>query len=157
MTNERAMELLRRHVNSIASCNNTKDTINLLIRDGFEPQELVRDFDFSISEVEDATGDPIPQLTDKKYKLHARIAREIEVTEEQMERLCNHICASSEHDEIDDIKEAFIDGITSGDYDDVGYIPHDWIEEDFIDQVEEGTELREYFEENACVFDNIEL
>ena len=91
----------------------------------------------------------------KTYKLHARVTREIEVTEEQMERLCNHICGCQENADIEDIQMAFTKGIEQGDWES-GYIPFEWIDEDF-GQVEEGSELKEYFRQNACNFDDIDL
>ena len=94
-------------------------------------------------------------MDSKTYKLHARVTREIEVTEEQMERLCNHICGGTENADIDDIRKAFTEGISSGDWES-GYIPFEWIDYDF-GQVKEGSELKEYFEQNACNFDDIDL
>ena len=92
----------------------------------------------------------------KKYKLHARVTREIEVTEDQMERLCNYFCGSTEHNDIEDIRCAFTDGIDSGNYDDAGYVPQPWIEADF-EALPEDDEIRMYLKGNQCNFDQIDL
>lgn len=91
---------------------------------------------------------------EKTYKLHARVTKEIEVTEEQMERLCNYLCGNTENCNISDIIEAFLEGIDSGGYEG-GYIPQPWIQADFKQL--NGSEIKQYFDENHCNFDDIEL
>lgn len=90
----------------------------------------------------------------KKFKLHARVTKEIEVTQEQMERLCNYLCGSTENCDIADIKEAFLKGTDSGNYE-KGYIPQNWIQADF-EQLGDN-EIKQYFDENQCNFNDIEL
>ena len=55
-------------------------------------------------------------------KLHAWVVREIEINEEQVERLVNRLCGCVENADINDIKAQFMEGIECGDYD-RGYIP----------------------------------
>lgn len=88
-------------------------------------------------------------------KLHARVTKEIEVTEEQMERLCNFLCGSTENCDVTDIKESFLKGIDSGNYE-AGYIPQDWIQADF-EQLGDDNPIKQYFDENQLNFDDIEL
>ena len=57
------------------------------------------------------------------------VTKEIEVTEEQAERLKNYILGCVEHCEYDDILEAFTEGINSGDYE-TGHIPFGWLYDD---------------------------
>ena len=66
----------------------------------------------------------------KKYRLHARVTKEIELTEIQAERLRNYINGCVEHAEIDDIKEMFTSDSTMEDEYELGYIPFKWICED---------------------------
>ena len=156
MTNERMKELLNNIVEFVSVANDTKEQIEELLKYGFEGKDLVRDFGYSKADVEDVTGEPVPDEEPKKYKLHARVTREIEVTEDQMERLCNYLCDSSEHKYIEDIRSAFTDGIDSGNYDDAGYVPQPWITDDFM-ALPEDDEIRMYLEENQCIFDQIDL
>ena len=88
-------------------------------------------------------------------KLHAWIVREIEINEEQAERLVNRLCGCVEHADIDDIKAQFTEGIESGDYD-KGYIPYDFISQDLEEQLPDG-ELRDYWEHDACKTQDIGL
>ena len=59
MNIERAMELLNQVVNFVSTANDTKDTINELLKYGFEAEELVRDFNFSAKDVEEVTGEKV--------------------------------------------------------------------------------------------------
>ena len=88
-------------------------------------------------------------------KLHARVTKEIEVTEEQMERICNFLCGSTENCDISDIKKAFLKGIDSGNYEE-GYIPQAWIQVDF-ERLGDDNPIKQYLDENQCNFDDIEL
>lgn len=58
-------------------------------------------------------------------KLHARVTREIEVTEEQANRLLDALLGKEEDPELEDITELFTEGIESGNYE-MGYIPFEW-------------------------------
>ena len=91
----------------------------------------------------------------RKYKLHARVTKEIEVTEEQMERFCNYLCGCCEHNNIDDIRKAFLTATDSGDYE-KGYIPQAWIEAD-LEQLVDGDEIKQRFFEENQNFDDIDL
>lgn len=91
----------------------------------------------------------------KTYKLHARVTKEIEVTEAQMQRLCCYLCGCVENSDIDSIKNAFLEGTDSGSYE-AGYIPQDWIRAD-LEQLDEANEIKMYFEENQTIFDDIDL
>jgi len=62
-------------------------------------------------------------------KLHARVTKEIEITEEQAERLKNYIDGRLEHNSIEDILAEFRSGVDNGGWD-FGYIPSAWIEND---------------------------
>ena len=53
MKTERAMEILNNVVNFVSAGNDTGDTINELLKYGFEAEELVNDFNFSKIDVED--------------------------------------------------------------------------------------------------------
>lgn len=66
----------------------------------------------------------------KKYRLHARVTKEIELTQDQAERLRNYVNGCIEHAEIDDIKEMFTADSTMEDSYELGYIPFEWICED---------------------------
>ncbi|MBP3783833.1 MAG: hypothetical protein J6I68_11360 [Butyrivibrio sp.] len=88
-------------------------------------------------------------------KLHARVTKEIEVTEEQMERLCNFLCGSTENCDVTDIKEAFLKGVDSGNYE-AGYIPQAWIQVDF-ERLGDDNPIKQYLDENQLNFDDIEL
>lgn len=87
-------------------------------------------------------------------KLHARVTKEIKITEDQAERLVNYLCDSSEHNEIDDILEQFLDGVDAGNYE-FGYIPYSWVADDLLSQLK--GETLEYLEENVSEQDDIEL
>ena len=63
----------------------------------------------------------------KKYRLHARVTKEIELTQDQAERLRNYVNGCIEHAEIDDIKEMFTADSTMEDSYELGYIPFEWI------------------------------
>ena len=63
----------------------------------------------------------------KKYRLHARVTKEIELTQDQAERLRNYVNGCIEHAEIDDIKEMFTADSTMEDGYELGYIPFEWI------------------------------
>lgn len=88
-------------------------------------------------------------------KLHARVTREIEITEEQAERIVNYLCGCVAHCEFDDVLRKFIKGIESGDYEN-GYIPFEWLAEDLE---KAPMELRDYLAANMCNerCDDIEL
>lgn len=79
-------------------------------------------------------------------KIHARVTKEIEITEEQAERLVNKLCGCFEHSEIDDILKEFKNDINPGNYE-AGYIPEAWIYEDLLDGLSEG-ETKEYLKAN---------
>lgn len=66
----------------------------------------------------------------KKYRLHARVTKEIELTQDQAERLRNYIEGCVEHSDIEDIKELFIADTSMEDEYELGYIPFEWICED---------------------------
>ena len=87
-------------------------------------------------------------------KLHARVTREIVITKEQAERLVNYLCNSSDHKEINDILDKFIDGVDNGGYEN-GYIPCSWIENDLFNQLK--GETLAYLKENQSNYDDIEL
>ena len=87
-------------------------------------------------------------------KIHARVTKEIEITEEQAERLVNNLCGCVEHSDIQDILEMFMDGVESGDYEN-GYIPESWLHADLDSQL--TGELADYFEGNCCFDGDIEL
>ena len=63
-------------------------------------------------------------------KLHARVTREIEVTEEQAERLLDALLGRVDDPELEDITEMFTEGINCGDDYLPGVIPYDWVIED---------------------------
>ena len=79
--------------------------------------------------------------------IHARVTREVKITEEQAEHLVNLLCNSSENKETTDIIKMFTDGIDSGDYE-AGYIPVCWLYHDLMKGLPDG-ETKEYLEENA--------
>ena len=66
MNPERAMEILNNVVNFVSIGNDTKDTINELLKYGFEAEELVNDFNFSKADVEDATGEKIEEAEEER-------------------------------------------------------------------------------------------
>lgn len=70
-------------------------------------------------------------------KIHARVTREITITDEQAKRLAQYLDMEDlgsgyQGDEvnIDDILDAFTIGIDAGNYDDAGYIPGEWLADD---------------------------
>ena len=155
MSKQRMKELLIQIVDYVSVGNNTDGQIEELLKYGFTADELVNEFNYQKTDVENFTGAAVLTYPEKKYKLHAIVTREIKVTEDQMERLCNHICGCVEHSDIDDIIQAFTEDITSGDGDyESGHIPYGWIDQDF-EQVE--GEVKEYFDANACNFEDISL
>ena len=89
-------------------------------------------------------------------KIHARVTKEISITPDQQERLINHLCGCVEHSNIDDIIQEFTAGITSGDYDDAGYIPSAWLEADFNNQIQASENL-DYLLSNQCKVKDIDL
>ena len=133
MTNERAIELLNQIISYVAAGNNTSGQIEELTKYGFTADELVRDFGYSKEDVEYETGEKITSDTGKKYKLHARVTREIEATEDQIERLYNLLTGSIEHNEIDDIRTMFTDGVDAGYYE-KGVLPIEWAMADIDEQ-----------------------
>ena len=80
-------------------------------------------------------------------RLHARVTKEVEITDEQAERIVNHLCGCAENAGIDDIVAMFTDDVNSGDYE-KGYIPYEWLRQDLISQLK-GTAL-EYLESNEA-------
>ena len=62
-------------------------------------------------------------------KLHARVTKEIEITEEQAERLNNYLDGTLENNYIEDILEMFTNGVDPGNYEN-GYIPGPWLTAD---------------------------
>ncbi len=84
---------------------------------------------------------------EKTYKLHARVTKEIDVTREQLEKLCNHYCGCVEHANIDDIVELFVEGESSGGYE-AGYIPYEWAKTDILNSGDK--EIIDYFNNNCC-------
>ncbi len=72
-------------------------------------------------------------------KIHARVTKEIEITDEQAERLNNYLDGCVEHNEIKDILELFQSDVNSGEYEGTSYIPVAWLIEDMKreDQVED--------------------
>ncbi len=83
----------------------------------------------------------------KKIAIHARVTKEIMITEEQAEHLVNLLCNSSENNDSDDILKTFMDGINPGGYEN-GYIPTDWLYADLINGLPDG-ETKNYLRENA--------
>ena len=63
---ERAMEILNNVVNFVSVGNDTGDTINELLKYGFEAEELVNDFNFSKIDVEDVTGEKIEEEEERE-------------------------------------------------------------------------------------------
>lgn len=93
-------------------------------------------------------------------KLHARVTREIEVTLEQAEKLVNYLCYSSENNDVSEITELFTEGINSGDYDDAGYIPNEWLIADLtagLSSHVRGSEPLEYLNVNYSNGKDIDL
>ena len=133
MTKERAIELLNQIISYVAAGNNTSGQIEELTKYGFTADELVKDFGYSKDDVEYETGEEVIADTSKKYKLHARVTREIEVTEDQIEKLYNLLTGSVEHNDINDILNAFTDGIDAGYYE-KGYLPIEWAMTDIDEQ-----------------------
>ncbi len=133
MKNERMMELLKSVVDHVAVSNNTSEQIDELMNMGFTADELVKEFNYSKEDVEYYTGESIAEEPEKKYKLHARVTREIKVTHDQMERLYNLLSGCVEHSEIDDIRRQFTDGVDSGYYE-KGVLPIDWAMADLDEQ-----------------------
>ena len=66
MKTERAMEILDNVVNFVSIGNDTGDTINELLKYGFEAEELVNDFNFSKIDVEDVTGEKIEEEEERE-------------------------------------------------------------------------------------------
>lgn len=79
-------------------------------------------------------------------KLHARVTKEIEITEEQAERIVNYLCGCVERCEFEDVKKMFTEGIDGGYYES-GYIPYEWLVADLENA---PTELRDYLAANSC-------
>lgn len=128
MDKNRCMELLNNLVNQVANGNNTSGQIEELLKYGFTGEELVKDFSYSKTEVEYHTGETIPEDTEKKVKLHARVTKEIEVSYEQAERLYNLLSGCVEHCDVEDIKEMFRKDADNC-YE-AGYIPTEWARAD---------------------------
>lgn len=91
-------------------------------------------------------------------KIHARVTREIEITQEQAERLVNMLCGSLENHDISDIKKMFTDGIDAGNYE-AGYAPADWFIADLINSEALKSETKDYLRNNMSltVNDDIDL
>ena len=66
MKTERAMEILNNVVNFVSVGNDTGDTINELLKYGFEAEELVNDFHFSKADVEDVIGEKIEEEEERE-------------------------------------------------------------------------------------------
>lgn len=88
-------------------------------------------------------------------KIHARVTKEIEITEEQAERIANYLCKSSENNDIDDILDEFVQNVYCGYYE-AGYIPAEWLWEDLMRWLDDG-ELKNYLEANCTGLDDIDL
>lgn len=54
MTKERCMELLGTVINHVSCANNTNKTLKELFYMGFDPKELVEEFNFGQDDVDDA-------------------------------------------------------------------------------------------------------
>ena len=87
-------------------------------------------------------------------KIHARVTKEIEITEEQAERIVNYLCKNSENNNIDDILKEFVKDVDCGNYE-TGYVPDCWLWEDLMQGL--NGELKEYLEENCTGLDDIDL
>lgn len=84
-------------------------------------------------------------------KIHARVTREIEVSLEQAEKLVNYLCDCVENNDVSEIVDLFTSGINSGDYDDAGYIPDEWLIADLtagLNSHMSGSALLEYLDDN---------
>lgn len=66
----------------------------------------------------------------QKIKLHARVTREIEITEDEAKKIKDYLNGNIKQQEIADICWKFLEGVDSGYYDDAGYIPSEWLEAD---------------------------
>lgn len=88
-------------------------------------------------------------------KIHARVTKEIELSEEQAESLVNLLCDCTENNNVDDVLKMFTDGITSGNYE-KGYVPGAWLYEDLISQLP-NEETKTYFDENHGDLCDLEL
>lgn len=75
-----------------------------------------------------AEGCPGPRTV----KLHARVTREIEVTQEQAEALAEYLRTGERSDAAAEAVAKFTEGISAGSYDDVGYIPGEWLMQDLL-------------------------
>ena len=69
---------------------------------------------------------------DVTYKIHARVTREIEITEEEAELLVNIMCDEASPDDAEGILSRFTEGIETGGYE-AGYIPDAWLETDLAE------------------------
>lgn len=95
----------------------------------------------------------------KTLKLHARVTKEIEVSYEDVEKIVNYLCGSSENTDISNVTNEFTKGVDSGSYES-GYIPVPWLTADLTHgllTLEGGNELAKYLHENRCVTHDIEL
>ena len=79
-------------------------------------------------------------------KIHARVTKEIEITEEQAERLVNYLCDSSGNNDISDVVNKFMKGENPGNYEN-GYAPNCWLYDDLYNQLPNG-ECKDYLIEN---------
>ena len=70
------------------------------------------------------------------YKIHARVTREIEITEEEAELLVNIMCDEASPDDAESILSRFTEGIETGGYE-AGYIPGEWLADDLADLLED--------------------
>ncbi len=71
-------------------------------------------------------------------KLHARVTREIEITEDEAKKIKDYLNGDIKQQEIADICWKFLEGVDSGYYEDAGYIPSAWLEADLnLDSAEE--------------------
>ena len=147
MNNARAKEILNNIVDYVSVANDTASTIEELIKYGFDAEELVNDFNFSKSDVEYVTGEKVENAEERPFKLHARVTKEISVTIDQLERLCNHYCGCVEHAETKDIVDTFLDGENPGNYE-AGYIPFAWAEADILNSNDK--DIIDYFKNNCC-------
>lgn len=82
MTNERSMELLNAVMNYISVAETCKETIHKLFSIGFTADELIQDFNWSLTDVREAEYD---ELIDELARL-VKIERNDDLTDEEKSR-----------------------------------------------------------------------
>ena len=141
---------------SVACCFSTeKETITDILYTNSKPNLIgVKNISDEANE-SNTVEDAVENMDLPKIKLHARVTKEIEISQAEADRIVSYLCGCLENNDISEILARFREGINSGSFT-AGHIPYKWLMEDLTsDKVPEDTSL--YLMDNVSRQDDIDL